>query len=212
MRTVGQILKEEREKKFYSLDEVEKSTKIRKEFLAFLEDDNYSKLPPATFVQGFIKNYAKFLSLDPENLLAVFRREFSDRKNPPKILDSFANPLNKRKFRITPTRFVSILILSLVSVFIIYLWFEYKFLVGAPFLEVEEPANQIQVESQLIKIQGKTDPEASVAINNQPVQVDLGGNFSQELNLSDSANNITVTATSKYGKVARVERVVYLKR
>ena len=38
MRTVGQVLKEERERKFYTLDEIEKSTKIRKELLATSED------------------------------------------------------------------------------------------------------------------------------------------------------------------------------
>src|SRR5687767_6926962 len=100
MRTVGQILKEEREKKFYTLDEVEKVTKIRKELLLALEDDDYSKLPPSTFVQGFIKNYGKFLGLDSEKLLAVFRREFSDRKNPPRIMEAWSNPLENPKFRL----------------------------------------------------------------------------------------------------------------
>ena len=76
MRTVGQILKEERERKLYTLEEVEKTTKIRKELLEELEAGHYSLLPPPTFVQGFIKNYGKFLGLDTEKLLALFRREF----------------------------------------------------------------------------------------------------------------------------------------
>ena len=67
MRTVGQVLKEARESKLYTLDEVEKSTKIRKEMLRALEDDNYAKLPPITFIQGFVKNYGKFLGIDSEN-------------------------------------------------------------------------------------------------------------------------------------------------
>lgn len=212
MRTVGQILKEEREKKFYSLDEIEKVTKIRKELLSALEDDDWNKLPPPTFVQGFIKNYAKFLGLPQEKLLAVFRRGFEDKKNPPHIMDSFTNPLDKRRFRLTPTKVISALVLGLVMIFFVYLWLEYNFFAGAPFLEVTQPTNQLTVNSNLIRVSGKTSPEAKVAINNQTVNVNPDGSFSQELSLAESANNIVVTSTSKSGQTSKVERVVFLKK
>src|SRR3989344_6045266 len=117
MRTVGQVLKEERERKFYTLLEIEKITKIRKELLQALEAGEYDKLPPHTFVQGFIKNYGRFLGLNPEKLLAVFRREFSEGKNPPRILESFSNPLDKRKFKITPAKALGSAVLILIIIF-----------------------------------------------------------------------------------------------
>ena len=212
MRTVGQILKEERERKFYTLDEIEKATKIRKELLLALEADDYGKLPPPTYVQGFIKNYAKFLSLDSEKLLAIFRREFSDRKNPPKILDSFANPLNKKRFKLTPTRVISGLVLTLMVVFFLYLWFEFRFLSGSPFLEVIQPSNQLQTQTDIVKVVGKTSPEAKVNINNQQVIVDEAGNFAQELTLTESVTTISIISTSKYGQTSKIERTVFLKR
>src|SRR3989344_8409568 len=125
MQTVGQILKETRLARFYTLEEVEKATKIRKELLEALEVGDYNSLPPATFVQGFIRNYSKFLHLDPEKLLAVFRREFSDKKNPPRILQAWINPLDKRRFRLTPTKVLSSLVFTLLIIFFIYLWIEY---------------------------------------------------------------------------------------
>ncbi len=64
MRTVGQILKEGRETKLFSLEDVEKHTKIRKGLLEALEANDYDKLPPPTFIQGFIKNYGRVLGLD----------------------------------------------------------------------------------------------------------------------------------------------------
>lgn len=212
MRTVGQVLKEEREKKFYTLEEVEKSTKIRKELLEALEKGDYKKLPPPTFVQGFIKSYGKFLHLDSEKLLAIFRREFSDQKNPPRVLESFSNPVNEKKFRITPARVLGVTVFSLIIIFFIYLWFEYRFLVGAPFLEVTQPINQVSVDSQSIAVVGRTDPEAEVSINDQKIQVDPLGKFSQEIKLSDSANNIVITSISKSGKVTKVERTVFLRK
>ncbi len=212
MRTVGQVLKEEREKKFYTLDEIEKATKIRKELLEALEKGEYSKLPPPTFIQGFIKNYGKFLNLNSEKLLAIFRREFSEGKNPPRILESFANPLDKRKFKITPAKALGSVILILILIFFVYLWFEYRFLVGAPFLEVTQPPDQANTNVPTIAVSGRTDPESKVTVNNQEIQVDLAGKFFQEIKLSDNVNNIVIVSTSKGGKESKVERTVFLKR
>lgn len=211
MRTVGQVLKEEREKKFYTLDEVEKVTKIRKELLEALERGEYSKLPPPTFTQGFIKNYGKFLGLDSEKLLAIFRREFAEQRNPPKILDSFTNPVSKKKLHITPPQVIFLVVVSLILSFFTYLWLEYRFLAGAPFLEVNEPSDQEVLEVASVKVAGRTNPEAKVAINDQEVSVDVSGSFSQVIAISQKVNNIKVSATSKFGHSAVVEKTVYLK-
>ena len=211
MRTVGQVLKEERERKFYTLDEIEKSTKIRKELLSALEDGQYQKLPPQTFVQGFIKNYGKFLGLNTEKLLAVYRREFSEGKNPPRILESFSNPLDKRKFKITPAKALGTAVLTLIIIFFAYLWFEYRFLVGAPYLEVQQPTDQQSSSQPSVIVSGRTDTEAKVTINNQEIQVDSSGKFSQEIKLSDNVNSIAIVSTSKSGKETKIERTVFLK-
>lgn len=212
MRTVGQILKEEREKKFYTLDEIEKSTKIRRQLLEALEKDQYFKLPPPTFVQGFIKNYGRFLGLETTKLLAIYRREFSEGKNPPRILESFSNPLDRKKFRLTPAKFVGLAVLVMVAIFFIYLWFEYRFLTDAPFLEILEPQSQLHVATSAVLVSGRTDPEARVSINNQEIQTSIDGRFSQEINLTEGSNTIVVTALGKSGKISKVERTVFLKK
>lgn len=211
MRTVGQVLKEERERKFYTLDEIEKATKIRKEMLEALEAGQYNKLPPATFIQGFIKNYGKFLKLDPEKLLAIFRREFAEGKHPPRILDSFANPIDNKRLHLTPAKALGSLVVGLIIIFIVYLWFEYRFLTAGPFLEVKQPVDQLSTDSATVLVIGRIDPEAKVSINNQEIGVDLGGNFSQEIKLSDNVNTIEISAVSKTGKVTKITRTVFLK-
>lgn len=211
MRTVGQVLKEEREKKFYTLDEIEKATKIRKELLEALEAGQYPKLPPPTFVQGFIKNYGKFLGLNPDKLLAIYRREFSERTHPPRVLETFSNPVNHKGFKLTPARALGSVILGLILIFFAYLWIEYKFLVGGPFLEVAEPVNQFSTTSPVVQVAGRTDPEAKLSINNQEIGVDVAGKFSQEIKLSDNMNTIEIVATSKSGKTTKEERTVFVK-
>ncbi len=211
MRTVGQVLKQTREEKFYTLEEVEKATKIRKELLEALEEGRYQKLPPPAFIQGFIKNYGKFLSLDSEKLLAIFRREFSEQKNPPRILESFINPVDKNRLRLTPTKIISSSVLALIVIFFVYLWFEYRFLAGVPFLEVEAPGDQVTVVASQIQVAGRTDPENKVSINNQEIGVDANGRFSQEIKLTETTNKITITSLSKTGKTTQVQRTVFLK-
>lgn len=211
MRTVGQILKEGREEKIYSLDEVEKQTKIRKEMLKALENDDYSKLPPLTFIQGFVKNYSKFLGLDSEKLLAVLRRDFETQKHPPVIMESFSKPLKKKRILITPSRLVGVVVTVIVIGFFAYLYFEYRSFVGAPQLQVNSPIQGQTVEVTSISVEGKTDPEAKLTVNDQEVGLDNSGNFKEEVKLSSSVNNISVVATSKFGQATKVERTVYIK-
>lgn len=212
MRTVGQLLKEAREAKLYSLAEVEKSTKIRVELLEALEEDNYTKLPPEIFVQGFIKNYGKFLNLDSTKLLAVFRRDYEARKHPPQILDSFSNPLKENKFNLTPSRILGFVVITIVLMFFAYLWVEYRQFVGAPRLEVLSPQDQQSVEIPSIMIEGITDPEAKVSVNNQEISMDKEGRFKEEIKLSSSTNTIMIVSTSKFGQSSKIERTVFVKR
>ncbi len=212
MRTVGQILKETRESKGFTLEDVEKITKIRQELLKALEENDFSKLPPTTFVLGFIKNYGKFLNLNHEKLLAIFRRDFEAKKHPPMVLDSFANPLERNPFRLTPSRIVALTITIGVFFFFVYLWIEYRQYIGAPPLEVFNPKDQQTVEVPAILIQGKTDPEIKVTVNNQEIDVDLSGNFRKEIKLSQSINTVTIVATGKFGQSAKLERTVIVKK
>lgn len=212
MRTVGQILKEQREKEFYTLEDVEKHTKIRKELLEALEADNYTKLPPTTFIQGFIKNYSKFLNLDSEKLLAVFRRDYESGKHLPLVMDSLVNPLNKKRFHITPSRVLTLIIGIVVVSFFAYLWFEYRQYIGAPSLEVSTPVDQQTVETSTITVEGKTDPESKVLVNNQEIIVDPEGKFKEEIEVNLSVNTVVVTAMGRFGKSAKIERTVFLKK
>lgn len=212
MRTVGQILKETREAKFYSLEEVEKSTKIRKEFLVALEVDDYSKLPPATFVQGFIKNYAGFLNLDSHKLLAIYRREFSGKKFKPYVMDAFAAPPGDSKFKLTPGRVLGLVISAVVITFFAYLWWQYHQFAAPPKLVVTSPTEQMTIEDSQLPVQGQTDPEVKVTVNNQEVPVDTEGNFNEKITLSAPVNKVIIVALSKIGQKSEIERTVYLKR
>ncbi len=68
-RTIGEILKQAREEKKLSLDEITALTKVRLKYLAAIETDQYDVLPSIVQIKGFIRSYARALGLDPEPLL-----------------------------------------------------------------------------------------------------------------------------------------------
>lgn len=212
MRTVGQVLKEARTNKLYTLEDVEKHTKIRVELLQALEEDEFDKLPPATFVQGFIKNYGRFLGLENNKLQALFRRDYETKKHPPMVLESFKRPIGGKKIFITPSRLLGLVISIIILSFFAYLWVEYRQFVGAPKLEVTSPQDQQTVEIPTVVVEGSTDPEVKVMVNDQEIGTDKQGHFREEVKLSSSNNVVKVTATSKFGQSARVERKVFVKK
>ena len=68
METLGQYLKRERTLRQINLQEIADATKINIRVLKKLEEDDYAALPAPTFVKGFLKSYAKYLGLDPEDV------------------------------------------------------------------------------------------------------------------------------------------------
>jgi len=72
MGNVGQLLQEARQQKGVSLEQVEEVTRIRQKFLKALEEEDYTALPAEAYVKGFLRNYALYLGLDPEEVLALY--------------------------------------------------------------------------------------------------------------------------------------------
>ena len=69
MDEIGHILREARENKGLTLEDVQAKIRINVRYLAALESGHYSALPTPVHARGFLRNYARFLGLDPQPLL-----------------------------------------------------------------------------------------------------------------------------------------------
>src|SRR5512132_4575115 len=67
-----------RERKGVDLSRAERDTKIRARYLSALERGDYRQLPGAVYTKGFLRNYALYLGLEPEEILNQWRRERGD--------------------------------------------------------------------------------------------------------------------------------------
>lgn len=66
MTELGNRLKEAREEKGMSLDDLQAATKIQKRYLTALEEGNYDVIPGKFYVRAFIKQYAEAVGLNSE--------------------------------------------------------------------------------------------------------------------------------------------------
>ena len=73
MSTVGIRLRELREAKGVSLDDIARSTRVGRRHLEALETDSWAELPAPVFVKGFIRAYCDFLDASPDEALGVYR-------------------------------------------------------------------------------------------------------------------------------------------
>jgi len=72
---LGARLKEAREEKGYSLEEVQSLTKIQKRYLLGIEEGDYTMMPGSFYVRAFIKQYAEAVGLKPDELFDTYGKD-----------------------------------------------------------------------------------------------------------------------------------------
>jgi cytoskeleton protein RodZ len=70
----GSPWKERRESMGKTIDQVSSDLRIGRRFLAGIEEGNFADFPERVFSAGFIRSYAKYLSQDPQPVLAEYER------------------------------------------------------------------------------------------------------------------------------------------
>ncbi len=73
----------------------------------------------------------------------------------------------------------------------------------APALEVNQPE-----PAEKVKISGKTEPEATLKINDRLIILDQEGNFTSAINLDEGENRILVSATDQAGNQTEKEIIL----
>ncbi len=72
MAGLGEELRAAREARNLSLSDVSERIHIRSIYLQSLEDENWGAIAAPVYVRGFLRTYARFLGLDPEESVARF--------------------------------------------------------------------------------------------------------------------------------------------
>jgi transcriptional regulator with XRE-family HTH domain len=100
LASFGEELRREREIRGISLKEIADATKISKRFLEAIERNDHSTLPAPVFTRGFVREYARYVGLNAEEM--VNRYNFAAAKD-----DRIEKPPHVEKYPTQPVRDIS---------------------------------------------------------------------------------------------------------
>src|SRR5262245_808518 len=83
METLGQQLKQSREEKGISLQEIAESTHISIRFLQAIENDAYDVLPGGVFNRAFVRKFARQVGFDEEQAVNLYQEQWQEQGGEP---------------------------------------------------------------------------------------------------------------------------------
>ncbi|HEV2053957.1 MAG TPA: RodZ domain-containing protein [Methylomirabilota bacterium] len=110
MSSLGIRLRELREAKGVSLDNIARSTRVGRGHLEALESDRLDELPSPVFVKGFIRAYCEFLDASPDEALGLYREAAGKTVKPERVQSA---TLTKPSRRVGPLMVSLVLFIAL---------------------------------------------------------------------------------------------------
>jgi len=206
MITVGEVLKKQRKDLGKTVEQVALDTKIQPRFITFIESNDFTKFDSPIYAQGFIKIYAKYLELNEDRILAIYRRSVpnDNQKNPS---NRETQNVKRKKIKISP-KFIAIAFSILFLLGILgYIGFQIYQFQNPPTITIQSPDNDESVNEEEISVTGSVDTNSSLFINDQPVEIGTEGNFNYTVTLNPGVNIITILAKKNNSTQESVETV-----
>lgn len=202
MKTAGELLKDKRLLKELSLETVASKTKIKLEYLEAIENSDFASLPSSTFAKGFLRNYASFLYLNPDTVVAMFRRDFTQNAKGEIIPRGLVSPVgSKPKFftvGVVLTSIATLVFLGFLAIQLISWW-------SLPKLKLFQPQNG-DTYGEKVTFKGVTAKDATVKVAGQQVIVDGNGQFTLDLIFPAGTHSVIIETTNRQDKSTLLER------
>ncbi len=213
---VGEKLRDARETRGVDLFRVERDTKIRSKYLAALEEGDFTDLPGDVYARGFLRNYATYLGLDPDELEDEWREE-AGHAEPVRPMISGPQPLTmRRKIVFQQSHVVIGLVLVIVLVVASYFGFQLTRYLSYPTIAVASAGASpvmVGIGDTSYVLTGVATPNTTVLIswNGQEPKVvvaDDAGRWTFHAILAAGSNQFDITAknldTNHASKAVRI--------
>jgi cytoskeletal protein RodZ len=201
--TLPERLLAARERKGVDLYRAERDTKIRSRYLAALERGDWRELPGSVYTKGFLRNYALYLGLDPDEILLQWRAERGDdRPSEPVIVVPRAIQAPPRALTFSPGILVALLLVVGVVIFGVYLGLQLLRFAKPPTISVTDPATAVSTVDDSMTtyvLRGTSVAGATISIT-APGQDAIrtsaadDGTWSAQVDLRRGRNQFDVTA------------------
>ncbi|MBA2264416.1 MAG: helix-turn-helix domain-containing protein, partial [Chloroflexi bacterium] len=201
---VGETLQLARDRKGVDLFRAERDTKIRLRYLSALEDSAYEDLPSPVYTKGFLRNYAIYLGLDPDDLLERWRDEMESVRSSERIAVApppmpIAAP--GRRLTLTPGMFVAGLVALTFLAFVGYLGVQLLRYAEVTPVSLTRPPNVFStIDAERTVLEGTSGAGATITIRGPgdelyDTNAKEDGDWRIEVDLARGRNDFSITAT-----------------
>ena len=123
--SLGERFRAAREQRNLSLSDVAEQIRIRSVYLAAIEEENWSAIGAPVYVRGFLRTYARFLGLDPEDSVAAFNERSGAAVAPETSTGRSAAVIAPagRERGLSPLIWIASLVALALIAFVVYLYF-----------------------------------------------------------------------------------------
>jgi len=211
IESLGEKLSHHRKEKKISLEQAAKKMQLSAKYLKFLENDDYDNLPAEVYSKNFLKKYAEFLSLNADTVIALFQREkqiyLKTKKNKTKNHTHFYSPLLNLILKPAFLKYTVIFLVFILVLF--YLGTSINKIFAPPELIIKHPEqHSIITDQKTIEINGVTEKEVELTINDKQILADNDGRFALWLDLQKGLNLIKITAKKKHSRANTIYRQI----
>lgn len=201
MLSVGELLSKERIKKNLTLSQVEKEIRVREKILESVENNDWSQFSSKIYITGIIRNYARYLGLDPNKMIIFFRRDYEkkeDIKFKKRVSQSYLKPQTKK--------IVYGIFIVIIFIFFAYFTYQVELFLSPPKVTLLSPTTTHFKGVDSIKIVGRTDKDANITIFGEKVFPNKDGFFEYEFPLRAQKNDLIIEITGANGKQTEFQR------
>jgi cytoskeletal protein RodZ len=202
MLSIGEILKRERKNKGLTLEQIEKTTRIRYKNLLAIEKSDWDSFHSKTYILGIIKSYGKYLGLDEEKLAAFFRREYEQKED-----IHFKSKVSKKQLTPRAKRIFLISLGILISLFVFYFGYQLKIYSSPPKITILKPQTTEFRNIDKVELVGQVEKESIVTVNAERVYQNDQQIFSTFIPLTKQKNEVIIEVTDANGKKTVVRKV-----
>lgn len=208
IQRVGYRLRDERENKKVTREQMARALKVNKEYIIALENCQFSDIPFAPiYLKNLVRHYAEILNLPTDIYVTQFVLE--ELHSTPEQA-----PVPSRRFLHWKGNVPNFLRLGAIAtcaiLLFVYLGSQIKQMVEAPPLTLLSPENGMTTTENHLMVQGQTDREVQVSINGKEVPNSENGHFQETITLSNGVNTLVISARKKHGGITSETRYVIL--
>jgi cytoskeletal protein RodZ len=131
LKEIGNLLRQAREEKGKSLDEISRETKIQKRYLSLLEEGDFSSFSGEVYLKGALRNFAEAVGLNSSEIILLYdqaikaKKTIEEKKEKEKEKKDKTSPVIGKEKKALP---IAALAWLIVLVFVVggSIWYRYQ--------------------------------------------------------------------------------------